>query len=157
MNFISKIKLPEDNNIYYINSKNSVQGQGYGVCSTKENNLDKTAAIEEYSLAIGGVCCIKFTNSVLADSTLNISNCGSKPIVYRNSKIVDNIIREGCIATFIYDGTNYILISTDVASVDKQLSSEDWVSDDFKIPTTAAIEKFVTDAIEKALNIDKIS
>ena len=88
-------------------------GQGYGVCTTAESTLTKTSTISSYSLAVGGVVSIKFTYGVPANSTLNITSKGAKPIFYRGVAITDGIIKAGDTATFIYDGTQYQLISLD--------------------------------------------
>ena len=88
-------------------------GQGYGVCDTAESTLAKVCTISSYSSAVGGIVSIKFTNAVPANSTLNIRTRGAKKIFYRGVAITDGIIKAGDTATFIYDGTQYHLISLD--------------------------------------------
>ena len=90
-------------------------GQGYGVCDTAESTLAKASTISSYTLVVGGIVSIKFTNAVPANSTLNIRTRGAKKIFYRGVAIIDGIIKAGDIATFIYDGTQYHLISLDNA------------------------------------------
>ena len=92
---------------------NASLGQGYGSCSTEASVLTKVATVSSYSLSKGGIVSIEFANKVPANSTLNISSKGAKPIYYDGKPIVDNIIQAGDIATFIYTGTYYYLITID--------------------------------------------
>lgn len=66
----------------------------------------------------GTIVAVKFTNNVLANSTLITTNNNSeRPIYYKGSSIVDNIILAGDIATFIFDELGYYhLISVDQSS-----------------------------------------
>ena len=88
-------------------------GHGYGTCTTAEATLAKTSTISSYTLTTGGSVSIKFTNAVPANSTLNIRTRGAKKIFYKGSAITDGIIKAGDTATFVYDGTQYQLISID--------------------------------------------
>lgn len=88
-------------------------GHGYGTCSTAEATLAKTCSISSYTLTAGGSVSIKFTNAVPANSTLNIRTRGAKKIFYKGSAITNGIIKAGDTATFVYDGTQYQLISID--------------------------------------------
>ena len=90
-------------------------GIGYGICSTGATDTAKVATLAGYTLVANGIVSIKFTNSVPANSTLNINGRGAKPIFYRGAKIVAGVINAGDVATFIYDGTNYIYLGTDNA------------------------------------------
>ena len=90
-------------------------GQGYGVCDTAESTLAKECTISSYTLVAGGIVSIKFTNAVPTNSTLNIRTRGAKKIFYRGVAITSGIIKTGDTATFIYDGTQYHLISLDNA------------------------------------------
>lgn len=90
-------------------------GFGYGICETAATTAAKTATLPEYTLVKNGIVAVKFTNSVPANSTLNINSRGAKPIFYRGSAIVAGVINAGDVATFIYDGTNYIYLGTDNA------------------------------------------
>ncbi len=100
--------------VYPSSTSNASLGQGYGVCSTAETTLAKTATISSFSLETGGIVSIKFNNAVPANSTLNIRSKGAKKIFYKGSAITDGIIKAGDTATFIYDGTQFQLISIDV-------------------------------------------
>lgn len=99
-----------DSNTTY---KNVALGHGYATCSTAEATAAKVGTLSSYALTVGGIVAVKFTNSVPANSTLNINSKGAKNIFYRGAKIVADVIKAGDIATFIYDGTQYQLISID--------------------------------------------
>lgn len=88
-------------------------GIGYGTCSTASNVSAKVAALNGYRLVKNGIVSIKFDKAVNAGATLNINDKGDKPIYYRGNAIVNNIIKAGDIATFIYDGTNYNVLTLD--------------------------------------------
>lgn len=88
-------------------------GIGYGVCTTAYATTAKTATLTGYELTENGIVAIKFANNVNANATLNINNEGAKPIYYRGQPIVEGIIKVGDIVTFIYDGTNYNILTTD--------------------------------------------
>lgn len=100
---------------YWANStySNAALGQGYGICETAEATLAKTASISSYSLGTGGIVAIRFINKVPANSTLNITSKGAKPIYYNNAAITNNVIQAGDTVTFIYNGTEYHLLSND--------------------------------------------
>ena len=95
------------------NISNERMGFGYGTCGTAASTKAKTVSMSGYKLTKGGIVSIKFKHDVLSDATLNISRMGDKPIYYKGSSITDGIIKAGDRATFIYDGTNYNLISLD--------------------------------------------
>ena len=102
--------IGRDNNTTYSNAS---LGQGYGICTTAEATAAKVVSLGSYALTIGGIVAVKFTHGVPANSTLNINNRGAKNIFYRGIKIIDDVIKAGDIVTFIYDGTQYQIISID--------------------------------------------
>ena len=83
----------------------------YGTCSTAATTTAKTSSITGYKLALGDMITIKFTNAVPANSTLNITSKGAKNIRWKSSNIVADVIKSGDVATFVYDGTYYELLS----------------------------------------------
>lgn len=91
---------------------------GYGTCTTAEATVAKVASLSSYALTAGGHVSVKFDYAVPANATLNINNKGAKSIYYQGSAIAANIIKSGNIALFVYDGTNYNLISIDGGSID---------------------------------------
>lgn len=88
-------------------------GFGYATCSTAASTAAKEATLTDYNLLTNGIVAVKFTNAVPANATLNVNSKGAKNIWYKGANIVANIIKAGDIATFIYDGTRYQLISID--------------------------------------------
>ena len=92
-------------------------GIGYGTCSTAESTAAKVATLSGYSLVTNGIVSVKFSYNVPASATLNINSKGAKAIYYRGAAITANIIRSGDIATFIYNGSQYHLISIDRPNV----------------------------------------
>lgn len=88
-------------------------GQGYGTCSTAAGTVAKVVSLSSYSLTKNGIVAVKFTYAVPANATMNINSKGAKNIFYRGAKITAGIIEAGDIAVFMYDGTQYQLISID--------------------------------------------
>lgn len=88
-------------------------GFGYGTCTTAEATAAKVATLASYALVKNGIVSIKFTYAVPANATLNINKRGAKAIYYRGAKITADVIDKGDIATFVYDGANYQLLTVD--------------------------------------------
>lgn len=100
---------------YWYNStySNASLGQGYGTCSTAAATTAKVVSLSSYSLTNGGVVSVKFTYAVPAGATMNVNSKGAKAIYYRGAAITAGIIEAGDIATFIYNGTQYHLLTVD--------------------------------------------
>ena len=99
-----------DDNTQYVPAS---LGFGYAQCSTPEATLAKVVNIPSYKITTGGTATVKFQYAVPASSTLNISSKGAKNIFYHGAAITGGVIKAGDIATFIFDGTQYQLISLD--------------------------------------------
>lgn len=101
---------------YWSNStySNASLGQGYATCTTAAATAAKVASLSSYALSTGGIVSIKFSYDVPANATLNINSKGAKAIWYNGAAITAGIIKAGDIATFMYDGTQYQLISIDI-------------------------------------------
>ena len=120
--------INQDNNTTYTPMS---LGFGYGTCSTVEATVAKVASLTSYVLVKNGMVSVKFSYAVPANSTLNINRRGAKNIFYRGAKITAGVINAGDIATFVYDGTQYQLISvdadyarkTDLPAIDTALSA----------------------------------
>lgn len=84
----------------------------YANCTTAFITTEKTAAATNYKLVLGGLVAVKFTNSVIAHSTLNINGTGAKDIYYNGVAIQSNIIQSDDIALFVYNGRRYELLTT---------------------------------------------
>ncbi len=102
-----------DSNTTYTNVK---LGHGYATCSTAEATVAKVGTLSSYTLTTGGIVAVKFTNAVPASATLNINSKGAKAIYYRGAAITAGVIKAGDTATFIYNGSQYHLISIDSVS-----------------------------------------
>lgn len=100
---------------YYKNSTYSQAslGQGYGTCTTAAATVAKVVTLASYSLATNGIVAVKFTNAVCANATMNINSKGAKAIFYKGAAIKNGIIEAGETATFVYDGTQYHLLTID--------------------------------------------
>ena len=99
-----------DSNTTY---KNVSLGHGHATCSTAAATAAKVGTLASYALTLGGIVAVKFTYDVPANATLNINSKGAKNMFYRGAKITAGVIKAGDIATFIYDGTQYQLLSVD--------------------------------------------
>lgn len=106
-----------DSNTTY---KNVTLGHGYVTCSTAEATTAKVGTLASYALTLGGIVAVKFTYGVPANATLNINSKGAKKMFYRGSAITAGVIKAGDIATFIYDGTQYQLLTID------RVNTETW-------------------------------
>lgn len=89
-------------------------GFGFGTCSTVAATVAKTVAISNFALVSGALVSIRFTNAVPANATLNINGTGAKAIFQNGVAIAGNVIEAGVICTFVYDGTHFNLLLTDV-------------------------------------------
>lgn len=98
-------------------------GSGYGTCGTAEATAAKAATLSGYVLRTGGHVSVKFTYAVPASATLNINSAGAKAIYYRGAAITAGVIGAGDIATFVYDGTQYQLLSVD--SGEKEMTDQE--------------------------------
>lgn len=91
-------------------------GIGYGTCSTAEATVAKAVTLASYALVKGGIVSVSFDNNVCANATMDINAKGAKPVYYRGAPITDGVVLAGDVATFIYDGTNYVFVTSDRAS-----------------------------------------
>lgn len=99
-----------DSNTTYTNAS---LGQGYGTCSTSAATVAKVVTLSGYSLVVGGIVTVKFTYAVPAGATMNVNSKGAKPIYYRGVAIDVGIIDAGDTATFVYNGSQYHLLTVD--------------------------------------------
>ena len=96
---------------------NAANGFGYGTCTTAAATVAKVATLSSYTLKTNGVVAIRFTYDVPASATLNINSTGAKAIYYNNAAIVVGVIKAGDTATFVYNGSYYMLLSVDKATI----------------------------------------
>ena len=89
----------------------AIIGLGYGVCSTAAAVAAKEATITSFLLMKNMPITIKFTSAIsAANSTLNITSTGAKPLYLEGTALLPNVILGGMVATLIYDGTNYNIV-----------------------------------------------
>lgn len=88
-------------------------GFGCGICDTAAATTAKVVTLSSYIMRTGGYVTVKFTYDVPANATLNINNRGAKPIYDRGAAIQAGIILAGNRVTFIYNGSQYELVSND--------------------------------------------
>lgn len=105
-------------------------GFGYGTCANAESTVAKVVSLSNYVLTNGGYVSVKFTNGVPANATMNINSKGAKPIYYHGSAITAGIIKAGDVATFIYNGSQYVLtgvdsLSTKVGALETKMGTSD--------------------------------
>lgn len=109
-----------DANTTYTNVK---LGQGYATCTTAAATAAKVGTLSGYTLATGGIVAVKFTNSVPAGATLNINSKGAKAIYHRGVAITAGIINAGDTATFIYNGSQYHLLTVDAIDITNKVNA----------------------------------
>lgn len=116
---LSASKLQAAHNIDGIPFNGSSNVIHYGICTTSAAIANKTASCTGFTLVTGASLKIKFTQTnTAANPTLNINNTGAKPIMYVGTKpVTANMWCEGEIIDIIYDGTNYVVANSGVASV----------------------------------------
>lgn len=83
----------------------------FGVCSTADNVQTKTVNIPQYNLVTGARVTVKFENeNTSTNPTLNVSDTGARPIIYKGSSISANMLSAGIVLDFVFDGTNYCVV-----------------------------------------------
>ena len=83
----------------------------FGVCDTAANVQTKTISIPQYNLITGAKVIVKFENTnTVANPTLNVSNTGARPIIYKGTSIPTEALSANSVREFVFDGTNYLLI-----------------------------------------------
>ena len=97
-------------------------GIGYGISS--DSGSARTATLSNYSLTPNGIVAVTFAADVQAGATLNINSQGAKPIYFRGSAIVANVIKGGDTVTFAYDGTHYDILCIDGGAGHKILKAD---------------------------------
>lgn len=96
-------------------------GIWYAICDTSESIAEKivTTTTNNFTLTIGNIVYILFTNSNSIDTSLNIDGTGAIPIkIYSSEPTVLQQWHSGEIIGFIYDGTNFKMINGGIASTD---------------------------------------
>ena len=86
-------------------------GIGYGTCSTAAATVAKAATLAGFTLVVGGIVSVNFTNANTAASpTLNVNSTGAKSIYCNGAASVSGQIPSG-MALCQYDGTYWQLLN----------------------------------------------
>lgn len=126
---------------------NASLGQGYGTCTTAAATTAKVVTLSNYVLVTGGIVSVKFTYAVPAGATLNVNSKGAKAIYHRGAAITANTIGAGDTATFIYNGSQYHLLSVDRQSAELTIQPVlygYYYFNEVMIPPRAAINESLT-------------
>lgn len=103
---------------------NASLGHVYGTCSAVDSSTGEcTVVASNYQLGTGAVFAVAFSVDVPAAATMNVNSKGAKDIYHNGSVIAEGVIKSGDIGTFIYDGTQYVLLSIDSIASNYQVGS----------------------------------
>lgn len=100
MGYIHSIEI--DNNQSYL-----IEPLLFATASGTSTTL--TAAINNFTLVAGAYVNLK-VGEVGANATLNVNSTGAKNIYYNNVQINADMLSENHIYTFVYDGTNWVVL-----------------------------------------------
>ena len=103
----------DDNTTY----SNVSLGNGIAVQNNASQASAVTAALSSYALVAHGRVSVVFTHDVPAGATLNVNSRGAKALRYYNDQgtlvaIDAGRIKAHDVATFVYNGTYYVLVSS---------------------------------------------
>lgn len=114
----------KDVNVAYIitdddPSSNASKENYYGTCATSEASQIKQVTSAGYELKANAIIVVKFANkNTAADPMLDINSTGYKPIIFKGASTMETAYtwRAGSSCTFMFDGSNYILLSEQVTT-----------------------------------------
>ena len=103
---------------------NASLGHVYGTCSAVNSGTGEcTVVASNYQLGTGAIVSVAFSVDVPMSATLNINSKGAKPIYHEGAALAQaGIINQGDTATFIYDGSHYVLIAVDRIATESQVA-----------------------------------
>lgn len=104
-----------------INFNGSTNIVHYGTCSTAAATAAKTVSVSGFVLEVGATATVKFsyTNSA-SNPTLNVNSTGAKSIYYNGAAITSSYLVANRVYTFVYDGTNYLVVGDIDTNSDSQ-------------------------------------
>ena len=92
-------------------------GSYYGTCSAVDSGTGGcTVVCSGFELSTGQIIAVAFSVDVPQYSSMNINNTGMKLITFESRPIQTGVIMGGNVVLFVYDGTNYQILSIDRAS-----------------------------------------
>jgi len=84
----------------------------FATCSTGGSTAAKTVTATGFSLVTGAKIIVKFTNAnTAANPTLNVNSTGAKAIYQNGAAIAANVIIANGVYEFVYNGTQFDLVS----------------------------------------------
>lgn len=92
---------------------NAAQGYGYGECTTAYSTNPKVVSISNFALQAGGIVAVQFTNGASSISSMNVNGTGNKTVKIRGLSYSVEKIAVKDIVTFMYDGTDFNVISVE--------------------------------------------
>lgn len=86
---------------------------GYGTCGTTASTVNKTVSVDSnFILASGAKVFVKFTyENTASNPTLQVNSTTSAPIKKYGTTNLTSSWNAGAVVGFIYDGTNWIILS----------------------------------------------
>lgn len=125
----------------------------WSTCTSDAGETALVADADNFKLVSGAMISIRFPNAVPAGATLNISGTGARPIYYVGSAIIEDVIAAGVLATFLYDGTRYNLLT-----IDKMAKVVQSIEDNREtVPSSAAVNTAVTKHDTRITELEKYS
>ena len=110
---------------------NASLGHVYGTCSAVDDSTGEcTVVASNYQIGTGAMFAVAFSVDVPAAASLNINSKGAKAIYHNGSALAEGVIQSGDIGTFIYDGTQYVLLSIDSLAANMQVGGFGIASDE---------------------------
>lgn len=117
----------------------------FAVCDTAASSASKTITISNFSLVTGTSLIVYFTlGNTAANMAININNEGNIDCKLNGNSIPIDLITEKATVNFVYDGTNFNLIS---ANYGVGGSGDASVEELLKLDNEYATNKFVSSEI----------
>lgn len=115
---ISQIKLPDNNTYNFKDTLARGVKMYYGTCTTAAATAAKAVTVsadQNFTLTVGALVMVKFTNSNSASSvTLDVNSTGAKSIYYNNAVYTSTSTTvcgyAGAHFVYMYDGTNWVWV-----------------------------------------------
>ena len=96
---------------------NAKHGIGFCTCGTASSTSTKSVYCSNFVLQTGGIIAIRFTYAVTGSMMLNVNSTGAKhAYISGGTEFTSGVIKAGDIATFVYNGSYYFLMSVSTAS-----------------------------------------
>ena len=115
---------------------NSINGLGYGTCTTAQTTSTKIGTFSGFVRKIGSLVWLRFTNANTAASpTLNVNGTGAASIRLNGNALPAGAISAGGVYGFVFDGTYWQILNPSIP----QSSSVEVINNLTSSSTTAAL------------------